>query len=95
ACTEMIMPTSGNNKESIFPESQWSYARRAEWCNDSYGIDPRPNWITTVFGGHDIYRVLKRYGSNIIFFNGLRDPWSGGGVLKNISESIVAIVAEK
>lgn len=47
------------------------------------------------FLGQGIERVLKRFGSNIIFFNGLRDPWSGGGVLKNISRSVVAIVAKE
>ncbi|GAU16128.1 hypothetical protein TSUD_340000, partial [Trifolium subterraneum] len=43
----------------------------------------------------DIEIVLKRSSGNIIFFNGLRDPWSGGGVLKNISKSIIAIVAKE
>ncbi|KAK9921383.1 hypothetical protein M0R45_029894 [Rubus argutus] len=95
ACTEMIMPTSGNNEESIFPASEWQYKNRASYCKMTYGIEPRPNWITTEFGGHDIKRVLRRHGSNIIFFNGLRDPWSGGGVLKNISKSIIAIVAKE
>ncbi|KAF8395428.1 hypothetical protein HHK36_019374 [Tetracentron sinense] len=95
ACTEMILPTGGNNEESIFPLSQWNYSNRASYCNRLFGIQPRPNWATTEFGGHDIHRVLKRFGSNIIFFNGLRDPWSGGGVLKSISKSIVAIVAKK
>jgi lysosomal Pro-X carboxypeptidase len=95
ACTEMIMPTGGNNKESIFPASQWSYDDRVTYCKLNFDVEPRRNWITTEFGGHDIYRVLKRFGSNIIFFNGLRDPWSGGGVLKNISNSLVAIVAKE
>ncbi|CAB4287096.1 unnamed protein product [Prunus armeniaca] len=95
SCTEMIMPTSGNNEDSIFPASDWDYKDQASVCKSRFGIEPRPLWITTEFGGHDIERVLKRYGSNIIFFNGLRDPWSGGGVLKNISKSIVAIVAKE
>ncbi|KAB5552969.1 hypothetical protein DKX38_010280 [Salix brachista] len=95
ACTEMIMPTSGNNEDSIFAASTWSYDDRAASCEAYFGVEPRPSWITTEFGGHDIKRVLKRFGSNIIFFNGLRDPWSGGGVLENISRSIVAIVAEQ
>ncbi|KAH7554125.1 hypothetical protein JRO89_XS12G0116700 [Xanthoceras sorbifolium] len=95
ACTEMIMPTSGNNKESIFPASEWDYNGRASFCKNLFDIEPRPNWITTEFGGHDIERLLKRFASNIIFFNGLRDPWSGGGVLKNISNTIISIVAEE
>ncbi|GJN38955.1 hypothetical protein PR202_gb28041 [Eleusine coracana subsp. coracana] len=42
-----------------------------------------------------IDKVLMRFGSNIIFSNGMRDPWSRGGVLKNISSSIIALVTEK
>ncbi|XP_057506260.1 uncharacterized protein LOC130789503 isoform X2 [Actinidia eriantha] len=79
ACTEMVMPTNGNTEESIFPASEWDYNALAAFCNDTFNVEPRPTWITTEFGGHDIERVLKRFGSNIIFFNGLRDPWSGGG----------------
>ncbi|KAG9459168.1 hypothetical protein H6P81_003676 [Aristolochia fimbriata] len=93
ACTEMILPTDGNNNMSMFPPSQYNYSDRAGYCQEVYGITPRPQWITTEFGGHDIKNVLKRFGSNIIFFNGLRDPWSGGGVLESISESVIAIVA--
>ncbi|KAJ0088963.1 hypothetical protein Patl1_32647 [Pistacia atlantica] len=81
------MPTSGNNKESIFPASEWNYTNRVNFCKYVFDAQPRPNWITTHFVGHNIERALKRFGSNIIFFNGLRDPWSGGGVLKNVSKT--------
>ncbi|KAK6144286.1 hypothetical protein DH2020_021106 [Rehmannia glutinosa] len=39
----------------------------------------------------DIKLVLNRFGSNIIFSNGLRDPYSSGGALGDLSESIVAV----
>ncbi|KAI3473369.1 hypothetical protein Pfo_030659 [Paulownia fortunei] len=95
ACTEMILLTDGNTEDSIFPASNYSYNDRVEFCNYKYNIEPRPSWIPTEFGAHHIHRVLKRFGSNIIFFNGLRDPWSGGGVLNDISKSVVAIVAKE
>ncbi|KAH9674469.1 alpha/beta-Hydrolases superfamily protein [Citrus sinensis] len=95
ACTEMIMLTGGDNKDSIFEESEEDYDARARYCKEAYGVDPRPNWITTEFGGHKIGLVLKRFASNIIFFNGLRDPWSGGGVLKNISKTVLALVEKE
>nr|GMD19037.1 lysosomal Pro-X carboxypeptidase-like [Ipomoea batatas]GME12717.1 lysosomal Pro-X carboxypeptidase-like [Ipomoea batatas] len=46
-------------------------------------------------GWQDMKLVLKRFGSNIIFTSGLRDPWSTGGILEDISHSIVAIVTKK
>ncbi|GJZ32967.1 lysosomal Pro-X carboxypeptidase [Tanacetum coccineum] len=67
----------------------------AEDCWDEFRVIPRPAWITTQFGGRNIKSVLQSFGSNIIFSNGLLDPWSGGSVLENISDSIVALVTEK
>ncbi|KAL4182975.1 hypothetical protein AMTRI_Chr11g95860 [Amborella trichopoda] len=72
-----------------FPTYTYNYTQTQEYCQQSCGINPRPHWLTTHFGGHDIKRVLKCFGSNIIFFNELRDPWSGGGVLENLSDNIV------
>ncbi|GER40491.1 serine carboxypeptidase S28 family protein [Striga asiatica] len=95
ACTEMSLLTGGSSKDSIFSAYNYTYNDRLKYCKYYFNIVPRPSWIPTEFGAHNIYRVLKRFGSNIIFFNGLRDPWSPGGVLKNISKSIVAIVAKE
>ncbi|KAL3566892.1 hypothetical protein D5086_032307 [Populus alba] len=94
ACTEMVMPMTCS-EESMFPTSSFSYKEFAEDCMRTFGVKPRPHWITTEFGGKRIELVLKRSGGNIIFSNGMQDPWSRGGVLKNISSSIIALVTEK
>ncbi|CAL5426422.1 unnamed protein product [Camellia sinensis] len=39
----------------------------------------------------DIKAILQRFASNIIFSNGLRDPYSCAGVLQDISETDVAV----
>ena len=33
--------------------------------------------------------------SNIVFSNGLLDPWSGTGVLEDVSESVVALTLKE
>jgi len=110
----MIMPMTVSN-ESMFPPSTFTYDERSDECFESWGVRPRPHWITTEYGGYvsgvsefqfagmnhkwkqllvrikcssgaslhiflqKIDKVLKRFGSNIIFSNGMRDPWSRGG----------------
>nr|XP_043626103.1 lysosomal Pro-X carboxypeptidase [Erigeron canadensis] len=94
SCTEMVMPMSNSN-QSMFPPSSYNYTAFVEHCENRYGVTPRPHQITTEYGGIGIEKVLKRSGSNIIFSNGMQDPWSRGSVLKNISASIVALVTER
>ncbi|XWS70374.1 hypothetical protein CRYUN_Cryun03dG0042700 [Craigia yunnanensis] len=93
-CTEMVMPMTCS-KVSMFPPSGFDYEEFAEQCQMKYGVLPKPHWITTEFGGERIQKVLKRFGSNIIFSSGMQDPWSSGGILKNISSSIIVLVTEK
>lgn len=95
ACTEMVMPMSSSRDLSMFPTYDYSYSSYLEECRKDFSVEPRPQWITTQFGGHDIKKVLQMFGSNIIFSNGLLDPWSGGSVLQNLSESIVALVTKE
>lgn len=94
-CTEMVMPMSSTPNTTMFSLDLFDMKSFAEDCKRKYGVLPRPNWITTEFGGHNIRRVLKRFASNIIFSNGLRDPYSSGGVLESISESVIALVTKE
>ncbi|PSS21024.1 Lysosomal Pro-X carboxypeptidase [Actinidia chinensis var. chinensis] len=94
ACTEMVMPMTCSD-DSMFPPSSFDYKDFAENCRKKYGVMPRPHWITTEYGGSRIEQVLKRSGSNIIFSNGMQDPWSRGSVLKNISATIIALVTKQ
>lgn len=95
ACTEMVMPMSSSRDASMFPTYDYNYSSFQEECWKDFRVKPRPRWITVEFGGHDIKTSLKKFGSNIIFSNGLLDPWSGGSVLQNLSETIVALVTEE
>ena len=56
-------------------------------CNQHYGVNPRPAWYHTQFGGYNINTVQHSLITNVIFSNGLLDPWHGGGFLKQARES--------
>ncbi|XP_010031434.2 lysosomal Pro-X carboxypeptidase [Eucalyptus grandis] len=93
-CTEMVIPM-GITRNTMFPPKPFNLNSFSNACKSVFGVPPRPHWVTTYFGGHDIKLILHRFASNIIFSNGLQDPYSSGGVLKNISSTVVAIYTAK
>lgn len=88
ACTEMVMPMC-NQGYTMFEMTEWNLTEYSDNCYKKYKARPRPNWAITEYGGPRL-----RYASNILFSNGNLDPWSGGGILRNISESVVSIVVK-
>lgn len=86
SCTEMVMPFCTNGVDDMFETYQWDLEKFSDDCFSQWGVKPRPHWITTLYGGKNISSH-----SNIIFSNGDLDPWSGGGVTKDITDTLVAI----
>ncbi|KAJ1285552.1 hypothetical protein BS78_03G288300 [Paspalum vaginatum] len=73
ACTEMVMPMSYSEDRSMYPPYKFDYASYAEGCIKSYGVRPRPHWITTEFGGHPP-SPRQSLDQGIILAPGPQDP---------------------
>merc|ERR1712173_218144 len=74
----------------MVPPRTWGIANLTDYCQPRYQVSPEDEWMRTWFPYGDLSKVTGR----IIFSNGLLDPWHPGGYLKNISESLPAIVIE-
>ena len=87
-CTEMVQPftTGCGGKDFHSPCDRYNYTTSAASCQANWGVTPRELWVRQGLGGKRI-----QDGSNIVFSNGLMDPWHGGGILKNLSDSILAV----
>ncbi|KAI3933305.1 hypothetical protein MKW98_006664 [Papaver atlanticum] len=94
-CSEMVMPIGDDGKDTMFQASPFDLKNFSRSCRSRYNVEPRPHWILNEFGGKDIKLVLRQFASNIIYSNGLRDPYSSGGVLESISDNVVAITTVK
>ncbi|EOA19576.1 hypothetical protein CARUB_v10002667mg [Capsella rubella] len=90
-CSEIVMPIGYNEEDSMFQTRPYNMTSYSEDCQSNYGVIPRPHWITSHYGTQDVKLIFRRFGNNIIFSNGLLDPYSVGSVLENISDTVVAI----
>lgn len=89
--TEMFMPSGSDGVDDMFWPAPWDAEAQTDECFARFGVRPRPTWVHTYYGG----RKALAAASNIVFSNGLLDPWSGTGVLGDVSESVVALLLKE
>lgn len=85
-CTEQWQPFSRDGNADMFWGQPWDAGAAAAACEAEWGVRPRPMKATIEWGGRRIGAA-----SNIVFSNGGLDPWSSGGVLSSLSDSLVAV----
>lgn len=74
--------------EDLFENSAWNFTEYSDNCYKQFGVRPRNEKVPILeFGGKEIETA-----SNIVFSNGLLDPWSSGGVIANVSEQVSSVL---
>ena len=77
-CTNHFMPfSSGSKTDMSYPKREFNPTDASKACEKQFGVSPEWYWARTSYGG---LAGLKSSISNIVFSNGLLDPWSAGGV---------------
>lgn len=85
-CTDMVMPMCTNGTTDMFMAKQWNFKQFSDECYKKWKVRPQENAAMTKYGSR------FNYASNIIFSNGLLDPWSGGGVLRVFNDNINVMI---
>lgn len=88
-CNEMVMPMCSDGVNDMFYKEDWDLRKYRAKCEKDFHVTPDVDKAVLMFGGRKISAA-----SNIIFSNGDLDPWSSGGVLHTISDSLIAVYME-
>merc|ERR1711953_1098180 len=94
ACTEMVMPFCYDGSNDMFEKSDWNLEVYTKQCQQTWGeaAVPQSSLADNMYGGRNLDMA-----TNIVFSNGLLDPWSSGGILrsgKNKSGVVALIIPE-
>ena len=90
-CSLLVERISTNNVSDMFLPRTFSLDWLAGHCASRFNIQPQPRLLADLWG-FDADR-LPHVTDHIVFTNGLNDGWSAGGILKNISDTLLAFNA--
>ncbi|KAL2729995.1 lysosomal Pro-X carboxypeptidase [Vespula maculifrons] len=87
ACSEIFITICSDGVNDMFRSEPWDIKKISEDCLKKHGAHSYPYMVCKEYGCKDLSTA-----TNIVFSNGLLDPWSGGGVLWNLSSSATAVI---
>lgn len=86
-CSLLVEAIGVNNKTDMFVPRQWSLDWLVAHCAKRFNVAPQPRELAELWG-FDSTR-LADVATRIVFTNGLNDGWSAGGILTNLSDSLL------
>lgn len=95
-CTETIPEESYFTTDGVrdmFAPRAFSQSAVDAHCADAWGVKPRWHWMREAYGNpRDDWP--QSGVTNIVFSNGLYDPWSSAGFTANLSAALPAVVID-
>ena len=87
-CT-LLVEAIGFSQASMFPERAWTMDWLVQHCQTRFQVTPKPRKLVDAWYFDDL--VGSTNASHILFTNGLNDGWSVGGILQNLSDTLLSI----
>ncbi|CAF1134047.1 unnamed protein product, partial [Brachionus calyciflorus] len=91
-CNQQFFQFCMNGKTDMFQEDHFVFKEFSDNCKNRFNITPIENSFQTSYASiHDEYKSF----SNIIFSNGLWDPYWTSGIYKFVNEKLPVILIEE
>jgi lysosomal Pro-X carboxypeptidase len=92
-CTETIPEESYftcDGVRDMFEPRAFDWDAVSQHCFAAWGVRPRFEWMRANYG--NVFDWATGGVTNIVFSNGLYDPWSSAGVKANLSDALPAVI---
>lgn len=90
------MPFAKDGVRDMFWPAPWDADAAEKACLDQFGVVPDPLYASREWGGKRVAVAGSSSSAltNVVFSNGLLDPWHGGGVLDKFAfdDSVVVVL---
>ena len=90
-CSLLIEKISTNNVSDMFLARAFTLDWLTSHCKARFNVEPQPRQLADLWGFDE--ERLRLVTDHIVFTNGLNDGWSAGGILSNLSDTLLAFNA--
>jgi dipeptidyl-peptidase-2 len=90
ACYEISLSFGTNNKTDMFPNLPWTTEMKDTYCKKTWNTTGRFEFFEKQYWGGDVWAA-----TDVIFSNGLLDPWHEGGILNSDVAAVPTVILEK